>query len=95
MVFNFRQKLVYRILWDQILLLIVFSTIIFFTYDNYSFKKSNNLKDKIVNCIYFSAVTQFTIGYGGVIPITNFGKITNIIHNFISYFLLAVEISAN
>ncbi len=95
MIFNFRQKLVYRILWDQILLLIVFSTIIFFTYDNYSFKKSNNLKDKIINCIYFSAVTQFTIGYGGVIPITNLGKITNIIHNFISYFLMAIEISTN
>jgi hypothetical protein len=86
-------RVFYRILIDQVVVILLFSTIVFITYDHYNFKKTNNLRDKIINSIYFSTITQFTVGYGDVTPQTNIAKITNIIHNFVAYFMIVIEIS--
>jgi len=91
---KYNKKIFYRIIWDQSLLIILFSIIIFFTYDHYNFEKTENITDKVINSFYFSTVTQFTVGYGELYPITNLSKITNIIHNFLSYFLVALELVA-
>ena len=91
---KFRTKILYRVLWDQCALLLIFSLIIFFTYDQYTFeKREESLYQKIINCIYFSSVTQFSIGYGNIVPITDSAKIVNVIHHALSYFLMAIEIS--
>ena len=85
----------YRVLIDQVLVIFIFSIITFLTYDHYNFKKTRNLRDKIINCVYLSTVTQFTIGYGDVTPQTNLSKIINIVHNFIAYFMIVIEISTS
>ena len=86
-------KIFYRVLIDQVVVILLFSIITFLTYDHYNFNKTNNLRDKIINCVYFSTVTQFTIGFGDVTPQTNLSKLINIVHNFIAYFMIVIEIS--
>jgi len=83
----------YRVLLDQVVVILLFSIITFFTYDHYNFKKTRNLRDKIINCVYFSTVTQFTLGYGDITPQTNLSKLINIFHNFVAYFMIVIEIS--
>ena len=86
-------RVFYRILIDQVVVILLFSIITFFTYDHYNFKNTKNLQDKIINCVYFSTVTQFTLGYGDITPQTNLSKLINIFHNFVAYFMIVIEIS--
>ena len=88
-------KILVTILWDQILLSLIFATIIFFTEKDYNFnlKKNETLVDKIIRCLHFSVVTQYTVGYGYVIPKTVRGQVINIIHMILSYYLLAKDVN--
>ena len=86
-------RLFYNVVIDQIIVVILFSFITFYTYEHYNFKNTKNLKDKIINSVYFSTVTQFTLGYGEITPQTNLTKTINIVHNFIAYFMIVIEIS--
>ena len=88
-------KTLVTILWDQILLSLIFATIIFFTEEDYNFKftKNETLVDKIIRCLHFSVVTQYTVGYGYVVPKTVRGQVINIIHMILSYYLLAKDVN--
>ena len=83
----------YSIIWDQMLLSIIFAVIIYGTYEDYNFKVIENepFVNKAMNCLHFSIVTQYTVGYGYVVPQNKRGQIINIIHMIISYYLLAKD----
>ena len=90
-------KTLVTVLWDQILLSIIFAVIIFFTEKDYNFKlkkkKNESLLEKILRCLHFSVVTQYTVGYGYVVPKTVRGQVINIIHMILSYYLLAKDVN--
>lgn len=83
----------YKIVWDQVLLILVFSILTLITYDEYNFPKTDSIEEKIVNSIYFNSATQFTVGYGDYTPTSNLTKIINVLHHLMSYFIMATEIS--
>ena len=83
----------YKIVWDQVLLILIFSILTLITYDEYNFPKTDSIEEKIVNSIYFNSATQFTIGYGEYVPTSNLTKIINSLHHLMSYFMMATEIS--
>ena len=83
----------YRIMWDQIFMILLFSIIVVLTYDQYNFHPADSMLDKVVTSIYYSTSTQFTTGYGDITPQTILAKSINIIHNILAYFLLVTEIS--
>tara|TARA_B100000242_G_scaffold265381_1_gene213506 strand:+ start:565 stop:867 length:303 start_codon:yes stop_codon:yes gene_type:complete len=88
-------KTLVTVLWDQILLSIIFAVIIYFTEEdyNFNFKKNESLLEKILRCLHFSVVTQYTVGYGYVVPKTVRGQVINIIHMILSYYLLAKDVN--
>ena len=88
-------KTLVTVLWDQILLSIIFAVIIYFTEEDYNFKftKNESFLEKILRCIHFSVVTQYTVGYGYVVPTTVRGQVINIIHMILSYYLLAKDVN--
>ena len=83
----------YKILWDQVLIVLIFTVITYFTYEQYNFPETDSIEDKMVNSLYFNSATQFSVGYGDFTPTTNLSKVINIIHHLIAYFILATEIS--
>jgi hypothetical protein len=89
----FKLPKLFHLIKEQMIICSVFSIIIFIFYDDYSFiNKKPDLWTKIVNVFHFSIVTQFAVGYGDVYPHTNFGKLINIPHILIAYYLLAKDI---
>jgi len=84
-----------NILWDQILLSLIFAVIIYFTEEdyNFNFKENETLIEKMLRCLHFSVVTQYTVGYGYVVPTTVRGQTLNIIHMIVSYYLLAKDVN--
>ena len=84
-----------NILWDQILLSLIFAVIIYFTEEdyNFNFKENETLIEKMLRCLHFSVVTQYTVGYGYVVPTTVRGQTINIIHMIVSYYLLAKDVN--
>ena len=82
-----------KVVWDQILLSLIFAVIIYFTEEdyNFNFKENETLVEKILRCLHFSVVTQYTVGYGYVVPQNKRGQIINIIHMIMSYYLLAKD----
>ena len=88
-------RTIVTVLWDQILLSLIFAVIIFFTEEdyNFNFKKNETLVEKIIRCLHFSVVTQYTVGYGYVVPTTIRGQVINIFHMIISYYLLAKDVN--
>jgi hypothetical protein len=84
-----------KVVWDQILLSLIFAVIIYFTEEdyNFNFKENETLVEKILRCLHFSVVTQYTVGYGYVVPITVRGQTINIVHMIISYYLLAKDVN--
>ena len=85
----------FNVLWDQILLSLIFTVIIYFTEEdyNFNFKENETLMEKILRCLHFSVVTQYTVGYCYVVPITVRGQTINIVHMIISYYLLAKDVN--
>lgn len=85
----------FNVLWDQLLLSLIFAVIIYFTEEdyNFNFKENETLVEKILRCLHFSVVTQYTVGYGYVVPITVRGQTINIVHMIVSYYLLAKDIN--
>mgnify|MGYP006453059691 CR=1 FL=1 len=86
-----------QVVWDQILLSLIFAVIIYFTEEdyNFNFKENETLVEKILRCLHFSIVTQYTVGYGYVVPQNKRGQILNIIHIVLSYYLLAKDAIEN
>ena len=84
-----------NVLWDQILLSLIFAVIIYFTEEdyNFNFKENETLIEKMLRCLHFSVVTQYTVGYGYVVPTTVRGQTLNIIHMIVSYYLLAKDVN--
>ena len=84
-----------KVVWDQILLSLIFAIIIYFTEEdyNFNFKENETLVEKILRCLHFSVVTQYTVGYGYVVPTTVRGQTFNIVHIVISYYLLAKDVN--
>ena len=85
----------YNLIYDQMILSFIFTAIVFFTPDDYNldFKDNEPLYRKILHSWHFSIVTQYTIGYGYVYPITTRGQIFNTIHILLSYYLLAKDLN--
>ena len=88
-------KTMINVLWDQILLSLIFAVIIYFTEEdyNFNFKENETLIEKMLRCLHFSVVTQYTVGYGYVVPTTVRGQTINIIHMIVSYYLLAKDVN--
>jgi uncharacterized membrane protein len=84
-----------EILWDQILLSIIFTIIIYFTQEDYNlhFTDDDTEYMKLWKCWHFCIVTQYTVGYGYVYPKTVRGEIVNSIHIVLSYYLLARDMT--
>lgn len=83
----------FGLLQRQFIIAVLFAVIYYITYDNYTFKNSHPIKnkqEKFINSIYYSVVTQFTVGYGSIYPQTNIGKIICMIHIFISFYVSTV-----
>ena len=59
-------------------------------YDGTSFNKKRELS--IIEAIYFSFVTQSTIGYGDFSPNTHIAKIVVIIHILVTYILFGLTV---
>ena len=87
----------FDVLWDQFLLSLIFTVIIYFTEEdyNFNFKENETFIERILRCLHFSVVTQYTVGYGYVVPITVRGQFINIIHMIVSYYLLAKDVNDN
>ena len=85
----------FNVLWDQLLLSLIFTVIIYFTEEdyNFNFKENETLVEKILRCLHFSVVTQYTVGYGYVVPTTVRGQTFNIVHMIVSYYLLAKDVN--
>ena len=68
-----------NIIWDQIILSLVFTFLIFLMPEDYNMdvKKEDPLLKRFLHSWHFSIVTQYTIGYGYVYPITTRGQIIN------------------
>ncbi|MPW25993.1 hypothetical protein GC105_09335 [Alkalibaculum sp. M08DMB] len=69
--------------------ILVFSTIYYIT----NGLRFNNTSEDIItflDCYYFSAITFFTLGFGDIIPYTNFGKTLVIIQEFFSFIILTL-----
>ena len=60
---------------------------------NIDIKPEDSLIRKILHSWHFAIVTQYTIGYGYVYPITTRGQIMNTIHILLSYYLLAKDLN--
>lgn len=71
----------------NIFLIILFSFIYRFIsfYDKKSFSEELNMKD----CLYFSSITNFTLGYGDILPISSIAKFTVVIHSLI-FWMVAI-----
>ena len=93
--FGKELKNFYVVLWDQIILSIVFTIIIYLTKEDYNlnFKPTDTEYVKMWKCWHFSIVTQYTVGYGYVYPKNIRGEIVNSFHIVISYYLLARDMS--
>ena len=85
----------FNLIWDQMTLSLIFTAIIFFTPEDYNIdiKPEDSLIRKILHSWHFAIVTQYTIGYGYVYPITTRGQIMNTIHILLSYYLLAKDLN--
>ena len=85
----------YEILWDQIVLSIIFTFIVYFTNEDYNlqFTEKDSEAFKLWKCWHFSIVTQYTVGYGYVYPINIRGEIVNSLHIVTSYYLLARDMT--
>ena len=82
-------KYFYDIVKEQILLTIIFFFIIKYIKDDFSFPKDNTNDN--IKIYYYSVVTQFSIGYGDIVPLTDRARIVNIIHIILAYYLLASD----
>jgi len=89
-------NLFYNLIWDQMLLSLIFTIIIYFTPEDYNFeiKKDEPIYKKLINAWHYSIVTQYTIGYGNVYPVNTRGQILNGIHIIFSYYLLAKDLNS-
>lgn len=58
--------------------------IIYYKLNDIHFSKKMN----IIDSIYYSTITQSTIGYGDIYPISNIGKCIVIIHILIFMYLI-------
>ena len=83
------------ILWDQMVLSLIFTFIIYLTHKDYNFdfKETDSEMFKLWKCWHFSIVTQYTVGYGYVYPINVRGEIFNSLHIITSYYLLARDMT--
>lgn len=84
----------YHLIFDQLILSLIFTAIIFLTPEDYNLDitEKDPLYRRILHCWHFAIVTQYTVGYGYVYPITTRGQILNTIHILISYYLLAKDL---
>ena len=85
------QRKLNKIIFGNILLLFVFALIYYFMfiYNNIDhFFIPENESHSFVNALYFSLVTQSTLGYGDIYPISNVSKIVVMVHVFIMLIIL-------
>jgi hypothetical protein len=79
----------YNIVKAQVLLTIIFFFIIKYMKDDFSFPKDNTSEN--IKIYYYSVVTQFSVGYGDIVPLTDRARVVNIMHIFLAYYLLATD----
>ena len=74
-----------EILWDQILLSIIFTVIIYFTQEDYNlqFTEDDTEYMKLWKCWHFCIVTQYTSRLRYIYPKTVRGGLVNSFHSFI------------
>jgi hypothetical protein len=85
----------YEILWDQLVLSVIFTLIVYYTSEDYNlqFTEKDSEAFKLWKCWHFSIVTQYTVGYGYVYPLNVRGEIVNSFHIITSYYLLARDMT--
>jgi hypothetical protein len=71
------------------LISIFFYTIIYyFISDNHLIYTNITKGHKLIDCFYYSFVTQSTVGYGDIVPVTNLSKLITISQIFLTYIIL-------
>jgi len=77
---TFKKKLIIS-LFIEIIIFIVFAFIYYFM----DTKNFNNMKNSLIDSIYFSIVTSASVGYGDITPKTDIAKILVLIQIILTY----------
>jgi len=78
----------YKIILYNLLLICVFSIIYNYVAINYGNDNDKKNFESYENCFYFTIVTQFSIGYGDIVPSSNIMKRFSIIHILLVFLIL-------
>ena len=71
------------------LISIFFYTIIYFLISEKHMIHTNITKGyKLIDSFYYSFVTQSTVGYGDMVPVTNLSKLITVSQIFVTYIIL-------
>jgi hypothetical protein len=82
-------------IFSHMIFILLFSLIYYliYLYDNNTFsihKKDENIS--FMDFLYFSLVTQTTVGYGGIIPTKNITRMINLVQLLTIYGVIAITI---
>jgi len=80
---------------SHMLIIILFAFVYYLTfiYDSKTFNIHKNDEDiNYLDFLYFSLVTQTTVGYGGIIPTRNISRLLNFIQLLTIYGIVAITI---
>ena len=83
------------------LCLVILFAICYFLIDTYGeqsshfttiYSKDNPKKLSFLDCLYFSLVTQTTVGYGHIVPTTTITKVVNMIQLLTIYGVIVISL---
>lgn len=89
------HKLIFKTITIYTISLFMFSILYYYTYkkDKSSFNVPKGKNDLyFFDFFHFSLVTQTTVGYGSVYPISNIAKVINTIHLTSIYLILIISL---
>lgn len=78
----------YKMIFHNLLLICIFSLVYNYIAKNYGNEIDKKNFDSYENCFYFTIVTQFSVGYGDIVPSSDVMKRFSIIHILLVFLIL-------
>ena len=80
----------HKMIFHNLLLICIFSLVYKYIAMNYGNEQDKKKFDSYENCFYFTIVTQFSVGYGDIVPSSDAMKCVSIIHILLVFLILAL-----